>query len=115
MGDDFLEAEVAELGSAQTATAFWDVDTPATLARLEGNPDDPLNSFLPNYDLVLCYGGGASVCRRFRALGARRCEMIYNALDPDSHHPVERDDRFSGDLGFLGNCVCTRGAAQQRL
>jgi spore maturation protein CgeB len=28
---------------------------------------------------------------------------IYNALDPISHHPVDSDERFRGDLNFLGN------------
>jgi spore maturation protein CgeB len=103
VGDEMLEAEVAALGSGETRTIFWDVDTPATLARLEDNGADPLCALLRDYDLVLCYGGGDAVRSRYTELGARRCEVVYNALDPTTHFPVAPDERFAGDLGFLGN------------
>jgi spore maturation protein CgeB len=35
---------------------------------------------------------------------------IYNALDPDTHHPVEPDPRFAADLSFLGNRLPDREA-----
>ncbi len=35
---------------------------------------------------------------------------IYNALDPDTHHPVAPDPRFAADLGFLGNRLPDREA-----
>ncbi|MEX2494455.1 MAG: glycosyltransferase [Woeseia sp.] len=103
VGDERLEAEVAALRSPATGALFWDVDSPATLARLEVNREDPLRALLGEYDMILCYGGGDAVRSRYLALGARRCEIIYNALDPASHYPVRSDSRFSGDLGFLGN------------
>ena len=64
----------------------------------------------PSYDLVLTYGGGAPVCDAYRRLGARLCAPIYNALDPDDHHPVPPDARFAGDLAFLGNRLPDREA-----
>ncbi len=103
VGDEMLEAEVAALHAGGTGTIFWDVDTPATLARLEGDSGDPLRALLPDYDFVLCYGGGERVRERYRKLGARRAEVVYNALDPTTHFPVAPDERFEGDLGFLGN------------
>ena len=39
----------------------------------------------------------------YRALGARACVPIYNALDPSTHYPAPPDSRFEGVLGFLGN------------
>lgn len=103
VGDEMLEAEVAALRSTGTGTIFWDVDTPATLARLEGDSFDSLRALLPSYDFVLCYGGGEPVRERYVKLGARRAEVVYNALDPTTHFPVAKDERFEGDLGFLGN------------
>jgi spore maturation protein CgeB len=35
---------------------------------------------------------------------------IYNALDPDTHHPVPPDPRFACDLAFLGNRLPDREA-----
>jgi spore maturation protein CgeB len=100
VGDERLEAEVARL---PTGKIYWDVDSPATLARLERDVADPLRGLLPEFDAVLCYGGGEPVRRRYLALGARLCGIVYNALDPSTHYPVPPDPRFSADLGFLGN------------
>jgi spore maturation protein CgeB len=101
--DELLEAAVLELQGPNTLVAFWDVDAPATLDRVQNNPADPFRKLIPNYDLVLTYGGGDPVVDAYEALGARTCVPIYNALDPHTHFPVQADARFTGDLGFLGN------------
>jgi spore maturation protein CgeB len=106
--DEELEAAVLELGAA--TTIFWDVDAPATLARLEADQADPLRTLVPRYDLVCTYGGGDPVVERYRALGARDCVPVYNALDPETHHPVPPDERFRCDLAFLGNRLPDREA-----
>ena len=98
--DEELEAGVLELG---VDALFWDVDAPATLARVEADPDDPLRTLVPRYELVLTYGGGDPVIERYRALGARGCVPVYNALDPETHHPAQPDPRFACDLAFLGH------------
>ena len=102
VGDDLLEAAVLEL-SGPRMRIFWDVDAPATLARLEEDPADPLAARISGFDLVLTYGGGTPVVERYAALGARDCVPVYNALDPATHHPVAPDERFRTDLAFLGN------------
>jgi spore maturation protein CgeB len=99
--DELLEHAVLELGAP--TTVFWDVDAPATLARLEGNPNDALGALIPRFDLVLTYGGGDPVVERYRALGAADCVPIYNAVDPETHHPAAADPRFACDLAFVGN------------
>lgn len=91
-------------------TIFWDVDAPATLAELDATPDHLLHRALRKLDLVLTYGGGAPVVDAYRALGARDCVPIYNALDPATHHPVPPDPRFTADLAFLGNRLPDREA-----
>ena len=105
--DEVLEDAVLSLG---TATAFWDVDAPATLSRLERDPDDPFRALLPSYDLVLTYGGGEPVVRRYTALAARECHVVYNALDPTTHHPAPPDARFEADLALLANRLPDREA-----
>jgi spore maturation protein CgeB len=99
--DDVLEDAVH--GLAGPMTVFWDVDAPATLARLEGDAGDALRPLLPGYDAVFTYGGGDPVVRRYLALGARRVDIVYNALDPSTHHPVPPDERFHADLALLAN------------
>ncbi len=98
--DDVLEDAVLGLG---TYTAFWDVDAPATLSRMEDDAGDSFRALLPSYDLVLTYGGGEPVVRRYTDLGARECLVVYNALDPTTHHPAGPDPRFDVDLALLAN------------
>jgi spore maturation protein CgeB len=99
--DTLLEAAVLDLGAP--TTIFWDVDAPATLARMEADAADPLRARIADFDLVLTYGGGDPVVRRYRALGARDCVCVYNALDPATHHPVVPRAALRADLSFLGN------------
>ena len=108
--DELLEREVLNLRRPGNVVVFWDVDAPATLERVARDPQDPFGALVPRYDLILTYGGGDPVVAAYRALGARDCVPIYNALDPLTHHPVERDFRFEGLLGFLGNRLPDREA-----
>jgi len=101
--DALLERAVLEVRRPDALVVFWDVDAPATLDRVEQDQEDPFRELIPKYDLVFTYGGGYPVRRAYRRLGARRCEPVYNALDPETHHPVAPEPRFQGDLGFLGN------------
>ncbi|WP_243371691.1 glycosyltransferase [Geotalea sp. SG265] len=101
--DELLEKEVLSLKNVHNRVVFWDVDAPATLERIAGNPSDPFRPLIPAYDLILTYGGGDPVVAGYSALGARECIPIYNALDPDTHHPAPSNHNFCADLAFLGN------------
>ncbi|HEX3208560.1 MAG TPA: glycosyltransferase [Geminicoccaceae bacterium] len=108
--DDELEAGVLALAGARSLVAFWDVDAPATLDRMTGDPADPLRALIPRYDLVFTYGGGERVRDAYLALGARECAPIYNALDEATHFPVPAEARFAADLTFIGNRLPDREA-----
>ncbi len=108
--DTLLEREVLRLAGPRTRVAFWDVDAPATLERMESDPEDPFRALVPRYDLVLTYGGGQPVIDAYGKFGAKRCVPIYNALDPQTHHPVPARADFEGDLAFLGNRLPDREA-----
>jgi spore maturation protein CgeB len=101
--DELLEEAVLGCRSRMTAVAFWDVDAPATLARVENNTEDPFRRQVAEYDLVLTYGGGPPVVERYLRLGAANCHAIYNALDPETHFPVEADPALACDLLFIGH------------
>jgi len=103
IADAFLERAVLEQRRAGQLVAFWDVDAPATLDRVARNADDPFRALVPNYDLVFTYGGGRPVVDGYRALGAKACVPIYNALDPHTHRPEPPEPRFAGDLSLLAN------------
>ncbi|RKH55651.1 CgeB family protein [Corallococcus aberystwythensis] len=108
--DSYLEARVLEVRRSGSQVVFWDVDAPATLERVAKDANDLFRPLIPKYDHILTYGGGAPVVNAYRELGAKRCVPIYNALDPDTHHPVAPEPRFAGDLAFLGNRLPDREA-----
>ena len=111
--DELLEDAVLTLKRPETLVVFWDVDAPATLDRVQRDPLDPFKPLIPRYNLIFTYGGGDPVVNAYRALGARECVPIYNALDPTTHFPVPPDPRFESDLGFLGNRLPDREARVQ--
>jgi spore maturation protein CgeB len=98
-----LETSIAELAGSRVRTAFWDVDAPATLTRLETDSTDPFHDCVPRFDHVFTYGGGPPVVRRYLERGARACTPIYNALDPEAHRPPGGTDPPTWDLLFMGN------------
>jgi spore maturation protein CgeB len=101
--DELLEREVLRCRCCGTRAAFWDVDAPATLARVEANREDPFLGLIPQYDYVFTYGGGSPVVSRYLDLGARNCYPVYNALDPETHHPVPPDSALACDLLFVAH------------
>jgi spore maturation protein CgeB len=101
--DDALLEGIFTHAAPRAVRVFWDVDAPATLAEVAGKPDHTLRRALPRLDLVLTYGGGDPVVSAYRGFGARDCVPVYNALDPNTHHPVPPEHRFAADLTFLGN------------
>jgi spore maturation protein CgeB len=101
--DSLLEAEILKCRFGRIKTAFWDVDAPATLARVEADYSDPFRGLIPQYDYIFTYGGGPPVIDHYLRLGARNCFPIYNGLDPDTHHPVSPDPEMKCDLAFVGH------------
>jgi spore maturation protein CgeB len=101
-----LARGVLELRQPGSQVAFWDVDAPQTLASAAAEPAEATGTFralIPEYDLVLLYGGGESVREAYARLNARRAELIYNAVDPDEYYPVAADRARWCDLLFMGN------------
>lgn len=107
--DVVLEDAIAGLEGPE-ARIFWDVDAPATLAAMESDPENPLRELIPAYDMVFTYGGGQPAIDRYLALGARSCIPVYNALDPETHHPEPPRPELACDLAFLGNRLPDREA-----
>jgi spore maturation protein CgeB len=100
--DQLLERLVAEAAN-EVPAFFWDVDSPATLARIRANAADPFREDIPRYTGVFSYGGGPASRDGYLSFGARAYYSIYNGLDPDTHHPVEVDPELRCDVAFLGN------------
>ncbi len=117
-GVGVFDAELLDGVVAQAAPAalrcLVDVDAPATLAEMRADSGHPVRRALAALDLVVTYGGGPPVVAAYEGFGARRCVPIYNALDPQTHHPVPPEPRFAADLAFLANRLPDREARVER-
>ena len=101
----FLERPIPPISTC--LTAFWDLNPYVSLDKMEGDASDPLRTILPCHDLVLTYGGGSPVARRYEALGARHCLPIHNAFDSSCRFPVAPDTRYKSILTFFGDRLPT--------
>ena len=108
--DEYLDRAVLETRGAGNRVVYWDVDAPFTLDRAFHEPDWYFPRLVPRYDGIVTYGGGPRVDAGYRSLGARTVELVYNALDPESHHPVPPDPAYRCDLLFVGNRLPDREA-----
>jgi len=102
-------SEVGEwvLDHARGITAFYDIDTPVTLAKLERGDHEYLHPRLVcRFDLYLSFTGGPILERLERELGARRALPLYCSCDPALYFPEEKEPRW--ELGYLGTYSADR-------
>lgn len=89
------------LEEARGLVAFYDIDTPVTLARLaRGDLDYLAADLVPGLDLYLSFTGGPVLRRIERELGAPCARALYCSADPDVYFPAPTAPTW--DLGYLG-------------
>jgi spore maturation protein CgeB len=110
-------ASALALSSRVAVRAFYDMDTPVTLARARaGEPVEYLPpEGLGGFDLVLSFTGGDALAQLESVLGARRTAPLYGSVDPAVHRPTAPRAAFRGDLSYLGTHAASRQAALERL
>ena len=98
-------------------SAFYDLDTPVTLARLaDGEQVGYLSERgLADFDLVLSYTGGRALDLLRERLGARRVAPLYGHVDPNVHRRAEPVGYYAADLSYLGTYAADRQAALETL
>lgn len=113
---DALDACEAILSSRALAV-FYDLDTGVTLSNVESGASVPYLSRegLRAYDLVLSYTGGQALQDLQTLLGARHVAPLYGHVDPEVHRRVDSDERFRGDLSYLGTYAADRQQALEQL
>jgi spore maturation protein CgeB len=81
--------------------AFYDIDTPITLAGLASGASEYLDrALVPRFDLYLSFTGGPTLDRLESEFGARAARPLYCSVDPGLYYPEERAQRWA--LGYLG-------------
>ena len=101
--------------TAHGAVAFYDIDTPVTLAKLARGDHEYLSpEIIPGYDLYLSFTGGPVLEALRRDYGAPMAEVLYCSADPDRYHPMPGAAR-RWDLSYLGTYSDDRQPVLERL
>ena len=94
--------------------AFYDIDTPVTLAAVAaGNCQYLSADLIPGFDLYLSFTGGPVLRRIEEEFGARMARALYCGVDPDCHSPAAGAPDW--DLGYLGTYSADRQPTLERL
>jgi spore maturation protein CgeB len=100
--------------TANGVTAFYDIDTPVTLAKLARGDFEYLSpELIPAYDLYLSFTGGPMLRRLERDFGSPRALPLYCSVDPDLYYPEEHPIDYH--LGYLGTYSKDRQPPLERL
>lgn len=99
---------------ARGITAFYDIDTPVTLAKLERGDFEYLSpELIPGYDLYLSFTGGPTLDRLERQYGSPAARALYCSVDEEAYRPA--DVPVCYDLSYLGTYSPDRQPVIERL
>ncbi len=111
--------EGAEVGRwitsvAKNATAFYDIDTPVTLANLESGKCEYISRDLyPKYSLYLSFTGGPTLDYIERKLKSPCARPLYCSVDPSLYFP--QPELIKWDIAYLGTYAADRQRALETL
>ncbi len=99
---------------AEGITAFYDIDTPVTLAKLARGEEEYISrQLIPRYDLYLSFTGGPTLERLEREYGAPIARPLYCSVDPNLYYPESVPPQW--DLGYMGTYSDDRQPGLSRL
>jgi spore maturation protein CgeB len=109
-------AEVGDwvTATAEGITAFYDIDTPVTLAKLARGETEYLSpELIPRYRLYLSFTGGPTLDRLEREYGSPMARPLYCSVDPSLYRPEPTRRRWH--LGYMGTYSDDRQPGLERL
>ncbi len=99
-GVEVIDAVMARAGGP---VAFYDIDTPVTLAGLRAGREEYLAARqIPLFDVYLSFSGGPTLDMLRDAFGARLALPLHCCVDTDLYVPGSGEGPFEWDLGYLG-------------
>jgi spore maturation protein CgeB len=100
--------------TAHGVRAFYDIDTPITLANLRKGDATYLSPCLVReYDLYLSFTGGPTLRRIEQEFGARQARALYCSVDASLYYPERVPIQYG--LGYLGTYSDDRQPALEEL
>lgn len=99
----------------QKCVAFYDIDTPVTMAKLARQDYEYLHPrLIPRFDLYLSFTGGPMLKWIETHYGAQRARPLYCSVDPELYYP-EPEIEPVYDLGYIGTYAEDRQPALNEL
>ena len=99
---------------ATGVTAFYDIDTPVTLAKLERGDFEYLSpGVIPGFDVYLSFTGGPTLRLLEQRYGSPAARALYCSVDPDLYPPLDLPKTW--DLAYLGTYSPDRQPTLERL
>lgn len=99
---------------ARGIKAFYDIDTPVTLAKLEKKDFEYLSpDLIPCFDLYLSFTGGPILDLLENKFGSPCARALYCSVDPDMYYP--EPGNLSYDLGYLGTYSSDRQPSLEKM
>jgi len=100
--------------TATGVVAFYDIDTPVTLAKLEKGDYEYLSpELIPNYDVYFSFTGGPTLHLLMDRYKSPAAHALYCSVDPDLYPALVR--RKQWDLSYLGTYSPDRQPTLERL
>ena len=100
--------------TAQGVTAFYDIDTPVTLAKLERGDFAYLSAeVIPGYDIYLSFTGGPTLQHIEQHYGSPAARALYCSVDADAYPPLDVPTKW--ELSYLGTYSPDRQPTLTRL
>ncbi len=101
--------------TARGLAAFYDIDTPVTLAKLARGDHEYLTpALVARYGLYLSFTGGPTLRRIEREFGSPMARALYCSVDPALYFPdADAEPRY--DLGYMGTYSDDRQPTLDRL
>jgi nucleoside-diphosphate-sugar epimerase/spore maturation protein CgeB len=99
---------------ARGVKAFYDIDTPVTLSKLESGDFEYLSpELVAGYDLYLSFTGGPTLGRIEQQYGSPAARVLHCSVDPDHYAPLDLPKKW--DLSYLGTYSEDRQPALEQL
>jgi nucleoside-diphosphate-sugar epimerase/spore maturation protein CgeB len=99
---------------ARGVTAFYDIDTPVTLAKLRRGDFEYLSpEVIPGYNLYLSFTGGPTLDHVEQHYGSPAARALYCSVDPEAYPPLDVPKTW--DLTYLGTYSDDRQPTLEKL
>lgn len=113
---DGVAAANEVLGCSADTKAFYDIDTPITVAKLNcGDEEYITRQQVAAFDLYLSFTGGPLLREIESRFGARCALPLYCSFDPARYRLCEADPRFRCEMSYMGTYAADRQEKLQEL